>query len=550
MLGHSIGEIAAAHVAGVLSLEDACALVAARGRLMQALPAGGAMLAVEAVEADVPEGIDIAAVNSPTSLVVSGTEGEIDGLEATWRAEGRRVKRLVVSHAFHSRLMEPMLDEFATVAGGLTFHEPRIPMFGAVTDPGYWVRQVRDTVRFADGVRRLRDLDVTTFVELGPDPALSAHVEDAVPTLRRGRDEAGSLLTAVGSAWVRGAAVDWAAVFRTWDARIVEVPTYAFQHERYWAAVQEPLLGPAVPLAAGDGVVLTGRLSVSAQPWLADHVVLGDVVVPGTALVEMVRHAGDQVGCPAVDELTLHAPLVLPERGAAQVQVTVTGERTVDVYSRPGDDLEWTHHARGVLSAGGPPPAVDDGAWPPAGAVPVPLDGVYEGLAAAGLGYGPVFRGLRSVWRAGDEVFADVALPDAAQAGAFGVHPALLDAALHAVAAGGLIEDGTARVPFAWTGVALHATGATACGCGWPWSVSTRCRSTPTSPVRRCSPSTRSPCGRSPPIRPAGWMMRCSRWIGCRPRCRRWRGCLRRRGCRRLCGCRRVRCVRWFIGRW
>ncbi len=234
LLGHSIGEIAAAHVAGVLSLEDACTLVAARGRLMQALPAGGAMLAVEGTEDDVPEGIDIAAVNSPTSLVVSGTEEEIGALEETWRAEGRRVKRLVVSHAFHSRLMEPMLDEFAVVAESLTYHEPRIPMPGEVTDPAYWVRQVRDTVRFADGVRRLRDEGVTRFLELGPDAALSAYVEDAVAVLRRGRDEAETLLRAVAELHVTGVPVDWRGMAEGWGGRRVPLPTYPFDRERFW----------------------------------------------------------------------------------------------------------------------------------------------------------------------------------------------------------------------------------------------------------------------------------------------------------------------------
>ncbi|MFC4852879.1 type I polyketide synthase [Actinophytocola glycyrrhizae] len=463
LLGHSIGEISAAHVAGVLSLDDACTLVAARGRLMAALPSGGAMLAAEVSEEDVPAGIDVAAVNGATSLVVSGTEEEISALEQRWRSEGRRVKRLVVSHAFHSRLMEPMLAEFAAVAESLSFHEPRIPLPGAVTDPAYWVRQVRDTVRFADGVTALRERGVATFLELGPDPVLSAHVEGAVPLVRRGRDEAGTVFAALGAAWTRGAEVDWAAVYGTWDARVVDVPTYAFQRERYWAAVQEPLLGAAVPLATGDGIVLTGRLSLSAQPWLADHVVLDEVVVPGTALIEMVRHAGDQTGHPTVDELTLEVPLTLPAHGAVDVQVLVTGENPaqVAVYARPCDTADWTRHASGVVAPDGPLPARDDDTWPPADAEPVPLDGLYDGLADAGLRYGPGFRGLRSVWRAGGDVLAEVVLPDVAQAAGFGLHPALLDAALHALAASDLAA-GAARLPFSWSGVTLHATKAAA----------------------------------------------------------------------------------------
>ena len=464
LLGHSIGELAAAHVAGVLSLEDACTLVAARGRLMQALPSGGAMLAAEVTESEVPAGIDIAAINSPSSLVVSGSEREITALEQDWRSRGVRVKRLVVSHAFHSRLMEPMLDEFATVAQSLTYHEPRIAMRGEVTDPAYWVRQVRDTVRFADGVHWLRDQGVSTFLELGPDPVLAAHVDEAVPVLRRGRDESETLLTAVATAWTGGTAVDWAALFGTWDAKAVPVPTYAFQRQRYWAGGDRPLLTSAVPLASGDGIVLSGALSTAAQPWLADHRVLGAVVVPGTALLELVWQAGSRAGRPAIDELTLHAPLVLPDDGAVEVQVIVSGD-TVTLYAHPDQgDAGWTRHADGVLVDQPAAEPFDLTAWPPTGAEHVPLDGMYDGLADVGLVYGPVFRGIRAVWRDGDEVVAEVSLPEHSGAGPdeFGLHPALLDAALHAIGAGALIEGGTARVPFAWSGVALYATGASA----------------------------------------------------------------------------------------
>ena len=236
LVGHSIGELAAAHVAGVLSVEDACTLVSARGKLMQALPHGGAMLAAELTEAEVPAGIDVAAVNSPTSLVVSGSESEISALEQDWRSRGVRVKRLAVSHAFHSTLMEPMLAEFAAVAESVTYHQPRISMAGDVTDPAYWVRQVRDTVRFADAIARLRADGVTTFVELGPEGALSAHVERAIPLLRRDRDEAEALLAGLAAAHVTGVRADWAAVFDTWGGRSVELPTYPFEGDRYWLA--------------------------------------------------------------------------------------------------------------------------------------------------------------------------------------------------------------------------------------------------------------------------------------------------------------------------
>ncbi len=272
LLGHSIGELAAAHVAGVLSLDDACALVAARGRLMQALPAGGAMLAVEATEDDVPDGVDLAAVNAPDSLVVSGTEGEIDALEAAWRAEGRRVKRLTVSHAFHSRLMEPMLDEFAAVAGSLTYHRPRIRMSGEVTDPHHWVRQVRETVRFADGVRWLREENVTTVVELGPDGVLSTFVEGAVPALRADRDDTEAILRAVAEAYVRGARPRWTAILA---GRHVPLPTYPFQEERFWPEVTTTPRNPAdgwrhrvgwEPLPGGGSASLTGTWLLVGPP--------------------------------------------------------------------------------------------------------------------------------------------------------------------------------------------------------------------------------------------------------------------------------------------
>ena len=461
LLGHSIGELAAAHVAGVLSLDDACALVAARGRLMAALPAGGAMLAVEAAEDDVPQGIDLAAVNSPTSLVVSGAEDEIGALEDRWRAEGRRVKRLVVSHAFHSRLMEPMLADFAAVAESVTYHEPRIAMPGDVTDPAYWVRQVRGTVRFADGVAWLRDHGVTAFVELGPDPVLCAHVDGAVPTLRKGRDETTTVLSAAASAWTHGAGLDWAALFATWDARRTEVPTYAFERARYWAGGQTPLLGSETPLAAG-GVVLSGRLSTAFQPWLSDHRILDRVVVPGTALLEMALRAAARADRPAIAELTLHTPLALPERGAVQVQVSVAADDTLEIHARPDDDTAaWTRHASGLVADAPAPEGLDLDAWPPTDAVPLDLTGLYDRLGSVGLEYGPAFRGLRAAWRHGDDVLAEVALPEENRhdPGAFGLHPALLDAAVHAVGAGGLFSDG-ARLPFSWSGVALHATGA------------------------------------------------------------------------------------------
>ncbi|MCC9311976.1 SDR family NAD(P)-dependent oxidoreductase, partial [Kitasatospora sp. RB6PN24] len=511
--GHSIGELAAAHVAGVWSLEDACAVVAARGRLMQQLPSGGAMVAVEATEAEVVAaiggrpGVGVAAVNGPRAVVVSGVEEEVLAAVAELAAGGARTKRLQVSHAFHSPLMEPMLEEFARVVASVAYRTPKLtvvsaltgePVTDEVTDPAYWVKHVREAVRFSDAANALRTSGVRTFIEIGPDGVLSgmgpqtrpdtdAETADELwlPLLRRGRDEPRALLTALAKVFVRGLAVEWEKVFAGTGAQRVDLPTYAFQRQHYWLTPAlgsraedlgletpgHPLLGAAVTLPASDGLVLTGRLLLARQPWLADHVVAGQVVVPGAALVEMAVRAGDEAGCGRVEELVIEAPLVLPAQGGVRVQVTVdgpdaSGRREVAVYARAEEaepQGEWTRHAVGALASAGT--AADGDAdtdftqWPPAGAEAVDLDDFYPALAGSGLSYGPVFQGLRAAWQRGEELFAEVALPDGVSATEFGLHPALLDAALHVIVGTGDRRD-RLEVPFSWGNVELHATGA------------------------------------------------------------------------------------------
>ncbi|MFE3738576.1 SDR family NAD(P)-dependent oxidoreductase, partial [Streptomyces sp. NPDC059134] len=496
--GHSIGEIAAAHVAGVFSLEDACALVSARARLMQELPSGGAMVAVQATEAEVAgrltDGLSVAAVNGPESVVVAGPEDEVLALAAEFVAEGRKTQQLSVSHAFHSALMEPMLDAFRVVAEGLSYGEPRIPVVsnvtGALAEPGqlstaaYWVEHVRSTVRFADGVRALAGAGANAFLEIGPGGVLTALAQQsldagvAVPVLRKDRGEETALLTALAQLHTVGVDIDWARCFDGTGARRVELPTYAFHHERYWPRpathtgdvtgaglrpAEHPLLGAATAVAASEGVLFTGRLSLTTHPWLADHTVGGGLVLfPATGFLELAVRAGDEVGCDRVEEFTLATPLLLPADTAVVVQVWAgapdeSGSRTVSLYSRPADVAEapWTEHAAGILTAGAVTADFDTSVWPPKGAVAADLEGFYDRTE-----YGPVFRTIRAVWKRGDEAFVEAALPSRADdAGYYGMHPALLDAAVQSVGFAGL-DDEHKLLPFLWAGVSLHAGGA------------------------------------------------------------------------------------------
>ncbi|WP_455771707.1 SDR family NAD(P)-dependent oxidoreductase [Streptomyces virginiae] len=536
VLGHSVGALAAVHTAGALSLADAAELAAVRGRIMQRLPSGGAMVALRASEAEAAaliegheELISLAAVNGPAATVLSGERGALAGVVAGFEAAGGKATWLRVSHAFHSPLMEPAMEELRAVVARLAFTEPQLTFVSDLTgrpvgadvlaDPEYWVRHARHAVRFRDGVAGLAELDCSRFVEVGPGTDLTSMaaecLEDTgrgrpaghtlIPSLRRRVPEATALLTALSRLHACGGEVDWAAVFADRGARRVDLPTYAFQHRPYWidspaaagdvtsaglTAVGHPMLSASAELPDTGGVLLTGRLSLARHPWLADHRVGGRVLLPGTGLLDLVARAAREAGCELVEELVLEAPLTVPEEGEVRLRVSVaapdaadgTGRRAVAVHSRPEDDADgrgWSRNAHGTVLPDGAGPAPEPaagrgiepaGVWPPRDAEPVPgpVADLYSLLGAKGLAYGPAFRGVRAVWRRGQEVFAEVALPAGAgpDTDGYGLHPALLDAALHPIVLGGLIDgvdgadgggdDGRTFLPYAWSRVRTH----------------------------------------------------------------------------------------------
>ncbi|MEU0878639.1 type I polyketide synthase [Lentzea sp. NPDC005914] len=416
VIGHSIGELAAAHVAGVLSLPDAVRLVTARGKAMASMPPGAMVAARMSLEEAAHKGLSIAAVNGPRSIVFSGTEEAVAAIEGT---------RLPGTYAFHSELLDDVLAEFREVAESITYRLPDIPFVSTLTGrqesealirPEYWVRQARETVLFADAVR---GAGTTVFVEVGPAATLTALAQQSadgvfVPMSR-------GVLDGLATLHVHGVNVDWKAAFT--GGRRIDLPTYPFQRERYWL---RPGTRSSEPV-----------LSTAHQPWLADHRIGENVIVPATAFIELAWQAtGDRL-----DDLVVHEPLVL--NGDAQVQVLVDQDREVTIWARSGIG-PWTRHVSASAVASTEPKS-ELVPWPPVGAEPVPVS--YEGLAALGHHYGPAFQGVTALWRRGDEVFADVHLPD-------GAMPCVLDAALHSAL---LAEPrGTVRVPFAFNGVELY----------------------------------------------------------------------------------------------
>ncbi|CAL9357730.1 Narbonolide_10-deoxymethynolide synthase PikA2, modules 3 and 4 [Streptomyces sp. enrichment culture] len=546
VVGHSQGEIAAAYVAGALTLQEAARIVVLRSALFAEELVGKGAVASVAASADVVEKrlaawdgrLAVAGRNGPAASAVAGEEAALAEFVAGCEADGLRARIVGSTVASHCAQVDPLRDRILAMFADVRPRRSAIPFYSTVTggvfdtaglDAEYWFSNARRPVDFEAAVRELLADGFGFFVESSAHPVLLTAMQQlfedagaeavAVGSLRRGEGGAPRMLASLAEGHVGGLPVDWSAVLAgTADSAgaagvagaagaadgpelptVADLPTYAFQHRHYWLEWSQghghgdaaslgltpaghPLLGAVTEISGtgtstGTGTVLfTSRLSLRTHPWLADHAAGGTVLLPGAAFVELAVRAGDEVGCPTLEELVVEAPLPLAEGDGVRVQILVgeadeRGRRPLSVRSRPADGdpgAVWTRHVSGFLApaAGTPPEALAP--WPPAGAVPVDPERVteaYEEMAAAGYGYGPAFRGLRAVWTRGEEVFAEVALAEdqGLSADGFGLHPVLLDSAMHAIAfrapAG---ADAALALPFAYRDVALHAAGATA----------------------------------------------------------------------------------------
>ena len=480
VVGHSQGEIAAAHIAGALSLPDAARVIALRAKAMTKLAGAGGMLSValgrEQVEARLDpygERLSVAAVNGPASLVLSGEPAALAEFGDALAGEGVRTQDVAVDYAAHSAQIDDLEEELLAAFAPIAPQGTTVPFHSTVTGKAldtsalgaaYWYRNLRQPVLLEPVLRSLLEHGRRSFLEIGPHPVLSFGLRETIDaaladpeeaalldTLRRDEGGPERFCISLAQAHAVGVAVDWERLFAGSRAKVVPLPTYPFQRKRYWLAsgagssdpsslgqtpTGHPLLSTAIEDPDGETLTLTGAISLSTHPWLVDHAVAGTVLLPGTAFVEMALVAGERSGCPTVEELTLQSPLILPERGTVQLQVSVgardeEGERDISIHSRlaataeeePG---EWSCHVEGALSL----------------ALPAPSESFAE--------------------RGGDGHLVDVALPgdQAEGAGSFLVHPALLDEALGQALDREAADPDLVTLPALWRQVSVQAAGA------------------------------------------------------------------------------------------
>ncbi|GAB2855551.1 hypothetical protein GCM10022221_63860 [Actinocorallia aurea] len=476
VVGHSQGEIAAACVAGALTLEDAAALVAGRARAVARLSGRGAMASVALPAAEAARragvGVTVAALNGPAQTVVSGEAEAVAAYVEACAADGVRARLVPVDYASHAPSVEPLRAELterfaglAPRAAGVPFHSTVTagPLDGRELDAAYWYANLREPVRLAETVGGLLAAGHRLFVEVSPHPVLVPALLDtaeetgvaaaAVPTLRRGDGGLGRLLTAAGELHVAGGAVDWSPLTR---GALTDLPTYAFQERRFWLdtadAPGHPLLGPPVEAASGRGTLFTRQLPGG---WTRRHSLDGRTLLPGSALTELALAAGVRLGLPVLAELAFLAPLDLPE-GPVTLQAEAAPDGTVTLHGRHGSG-PWRALASGLLAedAGDDAPAFPYAVWPPEDAEPIAVEAAYAELADLGVEYGPGLRSVRALWRDGEGLAAEIAL--SGHAGGHEIHPALLDGAVQAFLLAG---DRTRSVPFAWRDVRLSGADA------------------------------------------------------------------------------------------
>ncbi|MBZ0285294.1 MAG: type I polyketide synthase [Anaerolineae bacterium] len=500
VMGHSVGEFVAACIAGVFSLEDGLKLIAARGRLMGALPAGGTMVAVladealvEAAIAPYADQVSIGVVNGPGNLVISGHESAMKKIVEKLQAQGIKTRPLVVSHAFHSPLMDSILDAFERVAREVEYHAPKLTLIsnvtgkpfaaGEVPNAQYWRNHIRAAVQFKSAMETLHDQGYSIFLEVGPNPTLLGMGRNCVPddygvwlpSLRKSKDDWGQLLNSLGGCFVNGLPVDWASYYQGYQGHKIALPNYPFERRKYWigsemlrragsasvaAGALHPLLGGKLRTASKDTIFET-RLDTASIPFLADHGVRGDVVVPATAYIEMALAAGATLlntSSLAIDDLIIREALILPEGGKA-VQTIVGGDGSFQIFSLDEGADEWRLHASGrVNTAETNGLIVDLDTLRAKLPEQISAEMHYERVAERGMHFGPSFRGLAQVWKGETQTLGEIILPEQVNPSGFHIHPVLLDACLQAV--GVALPEGT-YLPLSLESLRLYHTAET-----------------------------------------------------------------------------------------
>ncbi len=485
VLGHSVGEYAAACVAGALSIEDGARLVAARARLMQSLPSGGAMVAVQgdelsAVERAVGERADlvsIAAHNAPGSIVISGDKAAIEEISSRLHGAGLVLQPLTVSHAFHSPLMTPMLQEYSRIAQSTEHRAPQLGWVSNLTGEmvrwnewsgrmgEYWSRHVREPVRFDDGVRYAAAQGIDYFIEVGPHPVLAglgratvgAQRVNWLASLKRGRGAWEQLLESVARLYTGGGNIDWAAFDAPYVRRKLVLPTYPFQRERYWVEAKargsaqergdpKSLLGTRIDTPALSGALFKNHVGANAAASFAmDHCVFGLPVLPGTGFIAMAAAAAAKLlrqDAVELREVAFDEALPIPESDSRELQLVAretNGAFRIEIFSRESDASNWTLHSK-ALAARANPLSASAGSYENlrSRCDEMPTHSAfYEDLARRGLDFGPLFRGVKSVQRGDRVAVGEVELPAMlhGEAANYMIHPVLLDACVQVLAA-------------------------------------------------------------------------------------------------------------------